>query len=74
MRLTNFYEVKDSQSTVWGGNSALQAVEWYRRGLDHRLYVSVWDEQDQDNPVMVTDKIEVTSLVMATLYDEKERA
>jgi hypothetical protein len=34
----------------------------------------VWNEQDIENPVLVTDKIEVTALVLATLVSEKERA
>ena len=74
MKASNFYEVAGQEGAVWGGTSALQAVEWYRRGLDHKIFVSVWDEQDEENPVLITDKVEVTNLVMATIYDEKERA
>lgn len=70
----NFYEVVDHRNdAVWGGASALQAVEWFRRGLDYKVYVSVWDEENEDDFKLITDKIDVTKLVMATLLDEKER-
>ena len=70
----NFWEVVDYRGdSVWGGESALQAIEWFRRGLDNRLFVSVWDEQDPEEPRLVTDKIEVTKLVLATIMDEKDR-
>ena len=72
MKLTNFWEVTDHKSNaVWGGVSALQAVEWFRRGLDYKVFVSVWNEEE--DAVLVTDKIEVTNLVMATIMDERER-
>mgnify|MGYP003333431595 FL=1 len=72
MKLTNFWEVTDHKSNaVWGGASALQAVEWFRRGLDYKVFVSVWNEEE--DAVLVTDKIEVTNLVMATIMDERER-
>ena len=76
MKPTNFYEVteKDGWNAVWGGASALQAVEWLGRGLDYRLYVSVWDEEDEEEPRLLIDKIEVTNLIHATIMLEKERA
>lgn len=75
MKAVNFYEVQDRKGDVaWGGISALQAVEWFRRGLDNSIYVSVWDEEDIEEPKLITDKIEVTSLVLATIMDERERS
>jgi len=75
MKPVNFYEVQDHKGEVaWGGASALQAVEWLRRGLDNSIYVSVWDETDIEEPKLITDKIEVTKLVLATIMDERERA
>jgi hypothetical protein len=69
-----FYEVMDRKGDIsWGGASASEAVEWFRRGLDNSIFVSVWDEQDIEEPVLVTDKIEVTALVLATITSEKER-
>ena len=75
MKLINFYEVMDRKGDIaWGGASASEAVEWFRRGLDNSIFVSVWDEQDIEEPVLVTDKIEVTALVLATITSEREKA
>jgi hypothetical protein len=76
MKQVNFYEVtgKDGTDALWGGASALTAVEWYRKELDRRIFVSIWDESDPEEPTLVTDKIEVSSLVLATILDERERA
>lgn len=75
MKPVNFYEVQDRKGDVaWGGASALQAVEWFRRGLDNSIYVSVWDETDIEEPKLITDKIEVTKLVLATIMNEREGA
>jgi len=74
MKLTNFYEVMDRKGDIaWGGASVTDAVEWFRRGLDNSIFVSVWNEEDIEEPVLVTDKIEVTNLVLATILDERER-
>ena len=75
MKPVNFYEVQDYRNdSVWGGASALTAIEWFRRGLDNKLFVSVWDETDIEEPRLITDKIEVTSLVLATIMNEREKA
>jgi hypothetical protein len=74
VKLTNFYEVMDLKGDIaWGGASPSEAVEWFRRGLDNSIFVSVWNEQDIENPVLVTDKIEVTALVLATITSERSR-
>ena len=75
MKLINFYEVMNNKGDIaWGGASASEAVEWYRRSLDCSIFVSVWNEEDIEEPVLVTDKIEVTSLVLSAISSEKERA
>ena len=75
MKPVNFYEVQDRKGDVaWGGASALQAVEWFRRGLDNSIYVSVWDETDIEEPKLITDKIEVTALVLASIVSGREGA
>ena len=75
MKLINFYEVMDRKGDIaWGGASASEAVAWFRRGLDNSIFVSVWDEADAEDPKLVTDKIEVTSLVLATITSEREKA
>lgn len=74
MKLINFYEVMDRKGDIaWGGASASEAVEWFRRGLDNSIFVSVWNEEDIEEPVLVTDKIEVTNLVLATITSERSR-
>jgi hypothetical protein len=70
-----FYEVMDRRGDIaWGGASASEAVEWFRRGLDNSIFVSVWNEDDPEEPRLVTDKIEVTALVLATITSEREKA
>ena len=67
-KAVNFYEVQDHRGEVeWGGASATDAVEWFRRGLDRSIYVSVWDESDIEEPRLLIDKIEVTKLVLSAL-------
>jgi hypothetical protein len=69
MKLINFYEVMDRKGDIaWGGTSASEAVEWFRRVFDNAIFVSVWNEEDAEEPVLVTDKIEVTGLLLATFY------
>ena len=70
----NFYEVLSRKGDVeWGGASASEAVTWLTRGLDNSIFVSVWDESDSEDPRLVTDKIEVTALVLATITSERSR-
>lgn len=74
MKLINFYEVMDRKGDIaWGGASASEAIEWFRRGLDNSIFVSVWDESDSEDPRLVTDKIEVSALVLATITSERSR-
>ena len=75
MKLINFYEVMDRKGDIaWGGASASEAVEWFRRGLDNAIFVSVWNEEDIEEPVLVTDKIEITAVILATITSEREKA
>lgn len=75
MRLVNFYEVMDRKGDIaWGGASASDAVAWFRRGLDNSIFVSVWNEEDIEDPRLLTDKIDVTALVLATITSEREKA
>ena len=74
MKLINFYEVMDRKGDIaWGGASVTEAVEWFRRGLDNSIFVSVWDESNGEDPRLVTDKIEVTALLLATITSERSR-
>jgi hypothetical protein len=68
MKLIKFYEVCDQQdNAVWGGTSTIEALEWFRRALDRKVYVSVWNEDDPEEPRLVTDKIEVTPIMRTCL-------
>lgn len=68
MKLVNFYEVMDRKGDIaWGGASSMEAITWFRRGLDSAIFVSVWDEEDGEDPRLVTDKIEITGAVLAAL-------
>jgi hypothetical protein len=74
MKPANFYEVVDRKGDIaWGGASVSEAVTWFRMGLDNTIFVSVWDEQDIEEPRLITDKIDVTALVLATITSERER-
>jgi len=59
---------------VWGGASASEAVRWFRRSLDSSVFVSVWNEDDPEEPRLVTDKIQVTHLILVTIVSEREKA
>ena len=75
MKLINFYEVMDRKGDIaWGGASASEAVEWFRRGLDNSIFVSVWNEEDPEEPYLITDKIELTAIILATITSEREKA
>ena len=70
-----FYEVLDRKGdVVWGGTSGSEAVAWFRRGLDNAIFLSVWDEEDIEEPRLVTDKVEATALILAAIMSEREKA
>lgn len=74
MKPIKFYEVMDRKGdVVWGGASAREAITWFRRGLDNSLFVSVWDEENEDDFRLITDKIEITGVVLSALADERGR-
>ena len=74
MKPVNFYEVMDHKAEVeWGGASVSEAITWFRRGLDRSILVSVWDEEDIEEPKLVTDKIDITKMVLSTIVSERGR-
>jgi hypothetical protein len=74
MKPIRFYEVANNKGEIeWGGASEREAVAWFRRGLDRKIYVSVWDESNELDFKLITDKIDVTKLVLATLTADLER-
>lgn len=71
---TRFYEVMDSRGDfIWGGENAREAVTWYRRTPNAGLFVSVWNTTSEDDFRLISDRIEVTPLILATILSEKER-
>lgn len=75
MKPVNFYEVLDDKGEVEGGGASVsEAITWFRRGLDRSIFVSVWNEADIENPVLITDKIDITAIILATITSERERA
>ena len=75
MKMTNFFEVMDRRGDIsWGGASASEAVRWFRRSRDSSVFVSVWNEDDPEEPRLVTDKIQVTHLILVTIVSEREKA
>lgn len=72
-RPVRFYEVHNHKDEVeWGGVSEREAVAWFRRGLDRKIYVSVWDESNELDFRLISEKINVTRLVLATLTADLE--
>ena len=70
MKPIRFYEVSNNKGEIeWGGASESEAVTWFRRGLDRSIYVSVWDEENELDFKLITGKIDVTKLVLATLTE-----
>lgn len=67
MKLTKFYEVMDSDSDIlWGGESAFEAVEWFRRTPNAKVQVSVWNTESEDDYRLVDSPIRVEDLITAT--------
>lgn len=73
MKPTNFYEVMSPEGDIeFGSASASETIKWYRHRLGRSIFVSVWDEENEDFKLL-QDRIEVTSLVLAGIASEKER-
>jgi hypothetical protein len=71
MKLTQFYEVMDAESDIlWGGESAYEAVEWFRRTPNAKVQVSVWNTESEDDYRLVDHPIEVTQLIRAVFLCE----
>ncbi|MGA0877477.1 MAG: hypothetical protein ACO3QZ_06255 [Candidatus Nanopelagicaceae bacterium] len=73
MKQINFYEVSKNGDVSWGGADPITAVKWFRDSIDNSLFVSIWDEEDPEEPKMVVDKIDISSVVLATILSERER-
>ena len=69
-----FYEVADSQNiAIWGGESALEALKWYRNSPNgSKIYVQEW-LTDEEDAKQVSPQIEITSIVLSTIANCMER-
>ena len=68
----NFYEVYDNKMDVeWGGASESEAIAWFRRGLDRSIFVTVWDETDPEEPVLVNGKTDISRIILAALVEAR---
>lgn len=66
MNPQTFYEVKQKGESVWGGASAYTAVQWFRKTRDAELFVSVWNEEEEDYHLLI-EPINISPVVLATL-------
>ena len=69
-----FYEVADSQNiAIWGGESALEALKWYRNSpTGSKIYVQEW-LTDEEDAKQVSSQIEITPIVLSTIANCMDR-
>jgi len=69
-----FYEVSDAQNiAIWGGESPLEALKWYRNSpLDSKIWVQEWLTDDEDARA-TSEQIEITPIVLSTISNCMER-
>jgi hypothetical protein len=69
-----FYEVADQQNiAIWGGESAIEALKWYRNSPNgSKIYVQEW-LTDEEDAKQVSSQIEITPIVLSTIADCIER-
>ena len=70
----SLYEISDSQDiAIWGGEDPVSALGWYRSApTGSKIYVSGW-LADEEDARLISEPIEITPLVLATIADCMER-
>lgn len=70
----SLYEISDSQDiAIWGGEDPVSALAWYRSApTGSKIYVSGW-LADEEDARLISEPIEITSIVLATIADCMER-
>jgi hypothetical protein len=70
----SLYEISDSQDiAIWGGEDPVSALGWYRSApTGSKIYVSGW-LADEEDARLISEPIEITSIVLATIADCMER-
>jgi len=69
-----FYEVADPQNiAIWGGESALEALKWYRNSPNgSRIYVQEW-LTDEEDAKQVSPQIAIPPIVLSTIANCMDR-
>ena len=63
----NFYTVRDSKGeAIYGGESARDAVDFFRRNISARLSVSVWEGEGEDL-YQTVEPVDITTVVLHTI-------
>lgn len=74
MKAVAFYEVTDHKGDVeFGDASPAKAIEWWKRGPQRSIYLSIWDEEDAEDFKLITDRIDITPSVAAAIAGERGR-
>lgn len=63
----NFYTVRDSKGeAIYGGESAREAVLFFRRNISARLSVSVWEGEGEEL-YQTVEPIDITPVILQTI-------
>ena len=70
----SLYEISDANNiAIWGGEDPVSALGWYRNSPpDSKIYVSGW-LADEEDAKLISEPVEITSIVLATIADCMER-
>ena len=65
MRTHLFYEVRDKEGAVWGGEDALEAIHFWRKNPKYSLWMSEWEGEGEDL-YQTVKAINITRINLAT--------
>ena len=75
MQPTNYYESMGPYGDIEYGTSDPRLIlDWYSRYPDRSIYVSVWNEESEEEFKLLNDRTEITSLIDAAIAHGRERA
>lgn len=60
-----FYEVKNQEGAIWGGEDAQEAIRFWQKHPRSRIWVSEW-EGEGENLYQTTKAINITLINLAT--------
>lgn len=74
MKPTNYYESMDAHGDIeYGTSDAAAIIDWYRRYPERTVYVSVWNEESEEDFRLLNDRVDITPIIMAASLRERER-